>query len=106
MTEWYDVTNNEAVKDLAEAQVLYIDIREPEEYLEEHVPGSVNIPVSRLAQTDWAPYQGAQVMLSCRSGKRTQINKAEILQKGLGEVYCLAGGIEQWKSAGLPTVKR
>ena len=105
MTEWYDVTTNHALVALEKEKLIYVDIREPEEYVLERVPGSVNVPVSQFAQTNWSAYQGASVFVSCRSGKRTQINKAELMQKGLAAIYCVAGGIEQWKQAGLPTEK-
>ena len=46
-----------------------------------------------------------RILIYCRSGKRS--GKALSMMKELGfrEVYNMLGGIVQWESGGLPTVK-
>ena len=67
----------------ADPAAVLIDVREPEEYMEGHVPGSMNVPVRDLAMAASAfPDRALPVYVYCRSGVRSR-RAAEILQ-GLG----------------------
>ncbi|GIV95427.1 MAG: sulfurtransferase [Herpetosiphonaceae bacterium] len=88
---------------LAQGEKLQIvDVREPEEYAEAHVPGSLLIPLGQLAQRmDELPKDTPLVML-CRSGNRSGV-AAELLQRaGRNDVTNLRGGIIAWARSGLP----
>ncbi len=81
-----------------------VDIREPDEYRREHVPGAVNAPLSWIADTP-LPGEGA-LIFHCRSGNRTAANAGRLAQiAGLREAYLLEGGIEAWRDAGRPVAK-
>lgn len=83
--------------------MLIIDIREPGEYAREHIEGSRNIPLSQLASTLFIEDKDQPVIFHCGIGMRTR-NAASIIQTtGFKEIYCLEGGINQWKRCGLPT---
>jgi rhodanese-related sulfurtransferase len=79
-----------------------IDVREPDEFLQEHIPGSRNIPLSQIAQAA-AQLQGQSVILSCRSGKRAAQAKSILEAQGCSNLSLLEGGILGWKAAKKPT---
>lgn len=84
-------------------QLVIIDIREPSEFASEHIAGSKNIPASKLEKIDWSTEKEKTVIVTCRMGHRTKVAEAILLHSGLEKIYCLSGGLEQWKSCGLPT---
>lgn len=58
---------------VAEGKTLFIDVREPLEYLGGHIPGAINLPLRELAQhLDQVPHD-QPVMLYCSTGYRTGI---------------------------------
>lgn len=84
-------------KRLIDAGATLIDIRAPDEYARESIPGARNLP---LGETP--PALPGPVVFHCRSGMRTSANAAKLAGSVDCEAYLLDGGIEAWKRAGLP----
>ena len=89
-----------------------IDVREPAEYAEGHLPGAVSIPRGVLEfEVDGHPavnglrdpalaHRDQPVVLYCRSGGRSAL-AAEALQRlGFAEPLSLAGGFAAWAEQG------
>ena len=79
-----------------------VDVRTPQEYAEGHLAGAVNIDVSspdfaaQVATLDpTAPYA-----VYCRSGNRSGVAVATMVEQGFTSAYHLGGGIGAWQSAG------
>lgn len=84
---------------LIETGASLVDIREPDEHARERIPGSINVPMNRLMELPVGP-----VVFHCRSGMRTAANAATLASAAHGApCHILAGGIDAWRSAGLPT---
>jgi rhodanese-related sulfurtransferase len=81
------------------AGATVIDVREPDEYVEGHVPGAPLIPLAhvpdRLAEI---PSEG-EVLVICRSGGRSR-KAAEFLRAGGIDAVNIAGGTMAWIEAG------
>jgi rhodanese-related sulfurtransferase/rubrerythrin len=81
----------------ADAFVL-LDVRQPEEYEAEHLPGAKLIPladlVARLSELD--PEKPAIVY--CAIGGRSRVASQVLAGKGFKEVFNLSGGIKAWNS--------
>lgn len=88
---------------LAKGAIL-IDIREADEHARENIPGSRNLPLSKLGEADLAAHQGKQVIFHCKSGARTRANASRLASKleGTCEAFIVEGGIDAWRKAGLP----
>lgn len=85
---------------LGKSEVV-LDVREPEEFSEGHVPGSVNIPVGQVGQRFNELQKYERVYIHCRSGKRAQVAFHELTNKGLTNLVCIAdGGMLDWQHAG------
>ena len=87
---------------------LILDVRSPEEYKEGHVPGAINIPHDQLGSrlAEIGSHKNKDVVLYCRSGKRTAI-AADILQsEGFSKLQHLDGDMNGWLSnSKLPVAK-
>jgi len=90
-----------------EPRLVVIDVLEPDEFREEHIPGTINIPASRddLAEAVAERTGGKDrpVVLYCRgSDCQTSREAAQRLEEaGFTNVWEFAGGIEAWKAAHL-----
>jgi len=80
---------------------VVVDVREPWEYRQGHVPGAVLIPLgqlsSRLSELD--PERPVAVI--CASGSRSQSAAALLGQRGFRTVYNVSGGTGAWMYSGL-----
>lgn len=93
------LTPDEAHKLIASGATL-IDIRDPDEHARERIPGAVNVPLSRLVDLP-----AGALVFHCRSGMRTAGNAAALASAAKGApCHTVAGGIDAWRSAGLPTL--
>ncbi|SDB82559.1 Rhodanese-related sulfurtransferase [Raineyella antarctica] len=76
-----------------------IDVREPHEYEQGHVPGAVLIPLGELTRrTDELPRRGP-VYVICASGKRS-LSGASILQAAGFDAVSVDGGTSGWIAEG------
>jgi rhodanese-related sulfurtransferase len=79
-----------------------VDVRTPAEYASGHLAGSVNIDVeaadfaTKVSTLD----KTKTYAVYCRSGNRSKVAMSMMVQLGFSSVYDLAGGINNWKSAG------
>lgn len=86
---------------LDEGSAVLIDIREPAEHARERIAGARLVPLSTI---DRQSIPGDKtIVFHCRTGNRTAANAGVLLAKHCPDAYALAGGLEAWKAAGLPT---
>ncbi|MXO63223.1 rhodanese-like domain-containing protein [Qipengyuania oceanensis] len=75
-----------------------VDIRSPEEFAFNNVPGAENRPLATIE-----PFEDARdVVFICRTGRRSEMNAPELAALTKGKAYRLDGGIVGWRAAGLP----
>lgn len=93
----------EAFAALHSQGVTVIDVREPHEYTEGHVPGARLIPLGEVPDRAAEVPDGETVYLVCAVGGRS--GRAAEHLTGLGkDVVNVAGGTKGWIAAGHPTV--
>ncbi len=80
-----------------------IDIRETDEYAREHVVGAAAVPLSTFEDAHLNLTPGQDVVFMCRTGNRTGVNCDRLAARVSGPAWVLDGGLDAWKSAGLPT---
>jgi rhodanese-related sulfurtransferase len=86
---------------MTDGKAVLIDVREPDEYIKEHVPEAHLVPLSGFNAADFPKEHDKVAIFHCHSGGRTEASAAQILQSGFREVYQLEGGIQGWRAAGL-----
>ena len=79
-----------------------IDVREPSEWDEYHAPNTTLIPLGELASRVSEIPAGVPIVVVCRSGNRSQQGRDILLQAGFTQVTSMAGGLNEWRSAGYP----
>ena len=80
-------------------EVFVLDVREPEEYVQGHVPGAVLIPMSQLASRMAEVPLDRPVHVICRSGNRSA-SMTEVLERAGVDASNVAGGTAGWARAG------
>jgi sulfur-carrier protein adenylyltransferase/sulfurtransferase len=84
---------------------LLVDIREPDEWSEGHLPGAIHVPrgnlESRIERA--APDRAQPIILYCAAGNRSVFAAKTLDELGYESVVSLAGGYTDWKRNGFPT---
>ena len=80
---------------------IVVDVREPWEYRQGHVPGALLIPLGQLSTRLRELDPQTPVAVICASGNRSQSAAALLGQKGFKTVYNVSGGTGAWMRSGL-----
>ena len=102
-----EISPTEAAAKLKSGDALIIDVREKDEWDEEHIPGAIHLSrgTIELDIEEKVPDTNAMIICHCGGGGRSAL-AAESLQKmGYKNVRSMAGGFKAWKAAGLATTK-
>lgn len=85
------------IEEKKEGEVALVDVREPEEYKDGHLPGAQHVPLSSILEKlqDLDPLK--TTVTYCRSGNRSRSAAALMTTKGFSRVYSMDGGIMAWK---------
>ncbi|MBU3730351.1 MAG: rhodanese-like domain-containing protein [Beijerinckiaceae bacterium] len=97
-----NLTVDEVKEGLDQGSILLVDVREENEWVAGHIPGSILLPLSVLDPTALPPLNGRRLVLSCRSGKRSLTAAAQLQDAGLPAHAHLAGGFLDWSGQGCP----
>ncbi|WP_245971721.1 rhodanese-like domain-containing protein [Calidithermus terrae] len=81
---------------------VVLDVREPHEHAEGHVPGSTLLPLGQVAARAGQLPKDAPVYVICRSGNRSAQASRTLAGLGFKDVRNVQGGILAWQSAGYP----
>jgi len=82
---------------------VLVDIREADEHAREHISGARHHALSRIDRETPVRKGDDIVVFHCRSGARTRVNAVRLASAASGcEAYILDGGLDAWKTAGLP----
>lgn len=87
------------------ASCALVDVRESNDFLEEHIEGSVNVPLHDLPRRSATISRNKPVYLVCKNGKLATDAAETLRSQGFDNVYVLAGGLLAWNAQGFP-VKR
>lgn len=74
---------------------IIIDVREPAEFRDGHLPNSINLPSTNFHAEDYRPWRHLKVFLICQSGKRAQATSLKLCEAGMEEIYVLDRHMEQ-----------
>lgn len=99
------VTANEWLKN---NEAILIDVREPEEYDEVHIPGAHLIPVNTIKAKHLPVDMGnKKIITHCKMGKRGSMACEILLNENPNfDIYNIEGGIIAWENAGFKVEKK
>jgi len=89
---------------LAMGEVLLVDVREPNEYACERIPGALLYPLSTFEPAA-LPAEGRKLVVHCAAGGRSMTAAQQLIAAGHTSVINLDGGIAAWIAAGLPLIR-
>jgi rhodanese-related sulfurtransferase len=102
-----EIRPTDAAEKLKSSGALIVDVREQDEWDEEHIPDAIHLSRGTLELDieEKVPDLNTTIITHCGGGGRSAL-AAESLQKmGYKNVRSLEGGFKAWKAAGLPTTK-
>jgi len=96
-----EVTAAEAQKLLSEphAETKYqlLDVRQPGEYQEKHIPGAILIPLKELPDRLSELDPDKETIVYCRSGARSRSATQLLQDRNFLKVFNMAGGMLSWQ---------
>ena len=97
-----DLTPEELAARIAEGNVRLIDVRTDAEVAEGVIPGAEHIPLDQFDPASLDLSDGREVVLYCRSGRRSAIAGEKLTAATGKPAEHLAGGILAWEAAEQP----
>jgi phage shock protein E len=90
--------------DKKDPDVVVLDVRTPEEFAAGHVPGARNVSHDQLAAKlpELGELKDKQVVLYCRSGRRTLLAQEILRKAGFTNLRHLEGDYLAWEAAQRP----
>lgn len=83
-----------------------LDVREPWEYAQVHVEGSLHIPMGQVPERLPELNSGQAYVVMCHHGSRSLQVATFLASKGFGQVVNLKGGIDAWAAELDPRLSR
>lgn len=88
---------------LDQGEAVLVDVRETSEYDQEHIPGSMLVPLSVFEPELFPRISEKKVVIHCAVGRRSAVAALQLMKAGHVQAINLEGGLEAWKQAGLAT---
>ena len=83
---------------------FFLDVREPSEWAEVHIPYATLIPLGELTVRLSEIPKDQNIVVVCRSGNRSAVGRDLLLNSGFTNVTSMAGGMNTWQAQGHPVV--
>ena len=99
------ISPTDAKSDLETGKAILIDVREADEFKDQHIGYAHSIPLSNFEKNfnKIVCPEGQKIIFQGKSGSRSA-EAAEKAKAHADDIYSMDGGIEAWKSDGLPIV--
>ncbi len=78
-----------------------IDVREPREFGSGHVPEAHSLPLAHIIGNELAPLPAKDIVIVCRSGRRSRRAALVLQEHGYEKLSILEGGMVAWEAVGL-----
>jgi rhodanese-related sulfurtransferase len=82
----------------------FLDVREPSEWEEVHIPYATLIPLGELNSRLSEIPKDKNIVVVCRSGNRSAVGRDLLINSGFTNVTSMAGGMNTWQARGHPVV--
>ena len=108
-----EITAGQVKEQLDQGQVdVILDVREPSEWDQGHIPGAVLAPrgmlewyadpSSPVAKAELIANQDRRIVVQCASGGRSLLAAETLKAMGYTHVVNMAGGFNEWTKQGFP----
>ncbi len=101
------VSASTVAEELAAPEPPFIlDVRNPPEWQNRQLAGSVNIPLNHLEERIAEIPRGRRIAVHCAGGYRSSIAASILHQHGFTDLIEMAGGLAAWEAAKLPVTAK
>ena len=99
-----EISPQEAAAKSQSGEAVIIDVREKDEWDEEHIPDATHLSrgTIELDIEEKVPDLNALIICHCGGGGRSALAADSLQKMGYKNVRSMAGGFKAWKAAGLP----
>lgn len=96
-----------ALTEVKDPDLIVLDVREREAYVDGHVPGARLLPRGQLELrvNDELPDPTRRVIAVCEFGRISTLAAATLRELGFTRAVALDGGMKAWREAGFPLVR-
>jgi rhodanese-related sulfurtransferase len=91
------ITTDQLAEELKAGTPVLLDVREPYEFAEGHIPGARNVPLATLASAAEKLDPSARTLVICRSGHRSATAAKALKRGGFTDVHSVKGGMLAWR---------
>ena len=98
-----EISPQQLSSELESSTVTLIDVREPDEYAAQAIPGARLVPMDQVLTGAVELPRDEELVVQCKLGGRSGRVAEALVGAGYTNVRNLTGGIEAWAEAGLPT---
>ena len=102
-----EISPTEAAAKSKSGEAVIIDVREKDEWDEEHIPDATHMSrgTIELDIEEKVPDSDAMIICHCGGGGRSALAAENLQKMGYKNVRSMAGGFKAWRAAGLPATK-
>ncbi len=97
-------TPDEVQTALGKGEIVLIDVRTPQEYMFEHIEGSLLMPMAYFDARKLPGQSDKRIVLHCGSGVRSEKMAKTAIEAGFDKIAHLDGGFGAWKAAKKPYI--
>ncbi|GJL74600.1 MAG TPA: rhodanese-like domain-containing protein [Nitrosomonas sp.] len=103
-----EIDTRKAIELINYEDAIVLDVRDESEFAAGHLPNSKHIPTGKIEErwVELAKFKEKPIVVIYKSGIRSSHASNVLYKNGFGHVHNLMGGIDAWKRASLPIVKR
>jgi adenylyltransferase/sulfurtransferase len=87
---------------LKSGELRVVDVREQWEYARDHIPDAQLTPLGQIIARPQEVITSDNVVYVCEVGQRSAVAAEMAAALGMQHVYNLEGGMQAWRTAGLP----
>ena len=87
---------------------IVLDVRDPAEFAQGHIPSARSFPASDLPRrkSELEKWKNRPLILCCGTGARSSSVLSQLKKDGFEKVFNLRGGIMEWEKAGHPLSRK
>lgn len=92
----------DASERITRGELSVVDVRENWEYARDHIPNATLTPLGQIISRPREAITTDNVVFVCEVGQRSAVAAEMAAALGMQHVYNLEGGMQAWRTAGLP----
>lgn len=85
-----------------DGNIIVVDVRDAKEYLNGHIPGAINVPVSEFAIRSGEIAKSKKVVVYCNTGSRSYLAYKKLVNMAYKDIHQVL--FAEWKNSDFPIV--